>query len=67
MAMPRYHAPCDPDCDDVAIFRSCLFNDPMTHAMGADTEEIMAGFEASHRRTCPRCQEYGAANIEIAD
>jgi hypothetical protein len=42
-----------------------LFNDPMTDAMGAPTGDICEGFERKHRKTCPRCQEYGAANIEV--
>jgi hypothetical protein len=60
----RYHAPLDPDCPSVADFMSTLFDDPMTAAMGAPTDDIVEGFERKHRRTCPRCQEFGAANIE---
>ena len=61
----RYHAPLDPECPKVRSFTDDLFGDPMTHAMGAPTDDIMFGFERSHRRTCKRCQEYGCANIEV--
>lgn len=61
----RYHAPLDPECPDVAAFTESLFGDPMTAAMGAPTDDIMEDFERRHRRKCARCQEYGAANIEV--
>jgi hypothetical protein len=61
----RYHAPLDPDCPKVAEFESSLFGDPMTAAMGAPTDDIMEGFARKHRVTCKRCQEFGAANIEV--
>ena len=61
----RYHAPLDPNCPKVYKFMSELFNDVMTEAMGAPTDDICEGFERSHRRHCQRCQEYGAANIEV--
>ena len=61
----RYHAPLDPDCPEVSRFSSDLFDDPMTEAMGAPTDEIMEGFERRHRSKCKRCQEFGAANIEV--
>lgn len=61
----KYHAPVDPECPTVASFMSSLFDDPMTEAMGAPTDDICEGFERSHRSKCKRCQEFGAANIEI--
>lgn len=61
----RYHAPLDPECPKVAEFESSLFDDPMTDAMGAPVDDIMEGFERSHRVKCKRCQEFGAANIEV--
>jgi hypothetical protein len=61
----RYHAPLDPDCPAVASFMDSLFNDPMTAAMGAPTDDICEGFEKQHRAKCARCQEFGAANIEV--
>lgn len=57
--------PLDPDCPHVVEFMDSLFNDPMTQAMGAPTDDIMAGFARRHRKDCPRCQAYGAANIEV--
>lgn len=61
----RYYAPCDPECPKVEAFAESLFGDPMTSAMGAPTDEIILFFEQKHRRTCTRCQEFGAANIEV--
>ena len=62
--MAHYHAPLDPDCPQVNDFMTCLFDDPMTEAMGAPVDDIVDGFEAKHRVKCKRCQAYGAANIE---
>jgi hypothetical protein len=42
-----------------------LVGDPMTQAMCAPVDEIMEGFEQRHRAKCERCQEYGAANIDV--
>ena len=63
--MPRYYLPLDPACPDVAAFTASLLDDPMTHAMGAPVDDIMDGFTKRHRAICQRCQEYGAANVEI--
>jgi hypothetical protein len=63
--MAKWYAPCDPDCPEYRDFAEVLFNDPMTAAMGAPTDEIMEGFELKHKRTCKRCQEYGTANIDV--
>jgi hypothetical protein len=63
----KWHAPCDPGCPEYSRFADLLFNDPMTHAMGAPTGELMAWFEKRHRAKCSQCQEYGAANIEVID
>lgn len=63
--MARWHAPLDPECEAVASYTEALFDDPMTQAMGAPTDEIMEAFERRHRMGCKRCQEYGAANIEV--
>jgi hypothetical protein len=63
----RYYAPLDPMCPVASSFANDLFDDPMTDAMGAPTDDIMEGFERSHRAKCKRCQEYGAANIEVRD
>lgn len=61
----RYHAPVDPECPQVADFMESLFDDPMTEAMGAPTDDICESFERKHRLGCKHCQEYGAANIEV--
>lgn len=61
----RYRAPLDPACPEVARFTESLFGDPMTEAMGAPTDDIMEGFARKHRLKCQRCQQYGAANIEV--
>jgi len=63
--MYQYHAPLDPECPVVEEYTRTLFNDPMTEAMGAPTDDIMKAFERRHRGKCPRCQEYGCANIEV--
>lgn len=67
MSRFRMHAPCDPECPTYADFTNSLFNDPMTDAMGAPTDEVMEDFENKHRAQCKRCQEYGCANIEVID
>jgi hypothetical protein len=61
----KWYAPCDPSCPEYRDFCEALFNDPMTEAMGAPTDDIMEGFEQRHRSKCKRCQEYGAANIDV--
>jgi hypothetical protein len=63
----RYHAPIDPECPEARKFRRELFDDPMTAAMGAPTDDIMEDFESSHRQTCKRCQLYGAENIDVQE
>jgi len=37
----------------------------MTSAMGAPVDDIMEGFGNKHRSQCKRCQEYGAANVDV--
>jgi len=61
----RYYAPCDPACPEYRDFAEALFNDPMTYAMGAPTDDIMEGFEHKHRAKCERCKAFGLANIEV--
>jgi len=60
----RYNAPVDPDCPEVEKFSSTLFDDPMTSYSGCGGE-IFEAWERKHRAGCKRCQEYGAANIEV--
>ena len=61
----KYHGPLDPECPVVAKFQQCLDGDLMGQAMGAPVDEIMESFERKHRGKCQRCQEFGAANIEV--
>lgn len=61
----RWHAPLDPDCPLVAEYGESLWGDPMTAYSGCG-DEIWAEFERRHRMRCKRCQEYGAANIDVA-
>lgn len=61
----QWYAPLDPDCEVANKYFSDLMEDPMTEAMGAPVDDIMDGFERKHRATCTRCQEYGAANIDV--
>ncbi len=61
----RWVLPLDPGCPSVKRFRDGLYGDPMTRAMGAPIDDIEEGFAGKHRVTCGRCQEYGAANIDI--
>lgn len=65
--MARWHAPLDPECPEVIRYRQSLYGDPLGRAMGAPLDEFWEDFENKHRRECKRCQEYGAANIEVID
>ena len=62
--MTGWIAPIDPDCPKVARFHSSLYDDPMTAAMGAPTDDIENAFARRHRIECKRCAEFGLANIE---
>ena len=61
----QFYLPLDPDCPDVLRFMTSLFDDPMTQAMCAPTDDIQEAFERKHRSKCKRCQEFGAANINV--
>ena len=61
----KYHAPLDPECPVVEKFQRALDGDLMGQAMGAPMDEIYESFERAHRGKCHRCQEFGAANIEV--
>jgi hypothetical protein len=63
--MARYVFPLDPDCPEVVRCTDALFYDPMTRVMGAPVDDIIKMFSRKHRAKCPRCQEYGAANVEV--
>jgi hypothetical protein len=58
-----WHAPVDPDCPGNPHNRP---EDPMDDYCGC-MDEINEAAERRHRRECPRCQAYGAANIEVAE
>lgn len=56
--------PLDPDCPKVIEFRQGVLDDPITqsYSMG---EELSEAFDRKHMMECTRCQEHGAANIEV--
>ena len=58
-----WHAPLDPECPDNPL--EGFWDDPMTAYSGCG-DELAADLESRHRSKCKRCQEYGAANIEVA-
>lgn len=64
--MYQYHAPLDPECPDVKLYYDAHENDPISQMCGC-LDEIFGSFESSHRSKCKRCQNYGAANIEVVD
>jgi hypothetical protein len=61
----RWVYPVDPDCPEVAEYYEGLYGDPLGAAMGAPLGEIARGFDARHMAECERCQEFGAANVDI--
>jgi hypothetical protein len=61
----RYVYPLDPECPVARAYIEGLLDDPMTDAMGAPVDDIIAAFERRHRRSCLRCQEYGTANVVV--
>jgi hypothetical protein len=63
--MARYIQPLDPECVVVGSYIKQLMDDPMTKAMNAPVDDIMAEFKRKHFLTCERCQRYGAANIYV--
>jgi len=63
--MPEWHAPLDPKCPIVLSYQRSFVDDPMTKAAGVPVDDIMRAFASRHRVYCKRCQEYGAANIEV--
>ena len=62
--MPQWHMPVDPECPVIQKFDESFWDDPMTLASGCG-DEISEDFYRRHRRQCRRCQEFGAANIEV--
>lgn len=62
--MPRYVFPLDPECPEVAKYHAETADDPIMRMSGC-AEEFYADFAAKHRAQCERCQEYGAANVDV--
>lgn len=64
----QWHAPLDPGCPGVEhafmieIEPGVWIDDPMASVV---MDDLLEDFERSHRSRCKRCQEYGAANIEV--
>ena len=58
----HWHMPLDPACPDNPM--EAFYNDPMTIAYGMG-DEMGPDIEARHLVKCKRCQEFGAANIEV--
>ena len=61
----KWHAPLDPECPEVSNYMK-MQDDPMMQMSGC-WGEFLEDFSKSHRRKCKRCQEYGAANIEVVE
>ena len=59
--MHQWHAPLDPECPGNPDNRPY---DPMDDYCGC-MDEINADAERRHAANCTRCQEFGAANIEV--
>jgi hypothetical protein len=62
-SMYQMHTPLDPNCPNNPLNRPY---DPMDSYCGC-MDEINSDMERRHQRDCKRCQEYGAANIEVID
>jgi hypothetical protein len=62
--MRRWHAPCNPECAAVEHFFEALDADPMTAYSGVG-DEVAEDFERRHMADCERCQEYGAAHLDV--
>lgn len=69
MSGRRWYAPLDPQCPgaQAEVFGKArrMAQDPLTIHYGVDVSEFSDVWEREHRRKCERCQEYGAANIDI--
>lgn len=60
----RYHFPLDPECPDNPL--NDFYDDPITQDCGC-ASEIAEHLEHKHRLTCKRCQEYGAACVDVVE
>jgi len=61
--MGRWVYPLDDDCPAVIKFMQ-LADDPLMRESGC-FGEFYEDFAKSHRVKCLRCQEYGAANVDV--
>lgn len=61
----RWVAPLDPECPEVVAYHAQTDDDPIMEMSGC-AGEFYADFERQHRAECTRCQEYGAANVDVA-
>lgn len=59
----RYVYPLDPDCPDVIEY--CKMADDPIMQMSGCWGEFYEDFATKHRRECKRCQEFGAANVDV--
>lgn len=63
-----WHLPLDPDCPGAKEATEKMdFDDPISRYYGVSSSDFHYDWEDEHRKTCKRCQEYGAANIEVRD
>ena len=66
--MSRWNYPLDPECPVVARQNEKYAHmeaDPITIHYGVDVGEFREPWENKHRTECNRCQEFGAANVEV--
>ncbi len=62
--MYKYIYPLDPECPKVKEWHEAFAEDELMVDAGM-TAEFYAEFTANHLHTCERCQEHGAANVEV--
>lgn len=60
----RWIYPVDPDCPSVIEYHQMTDDDPIMEMSGC-ASEFQDDFETKHRIQCKRCQEYGAANVDV--
>jgi hypothetical protein len=56
----RWYTPLDPDCPNNPM--RAYYDDPMSQYAPSECADLV---ERRHLINCPRCQEYGATNIEV--
>lgn len=60
MSAYHWHTPLDPDCPDNPM--QSYHEDPMSDFAPSECADLV---EKHHLKDCQRCQEFGAANIEV--